>query len=92
MHRAQHSLALDRKHHHAGRGALACEVVDGEPERVPQNQLLERDPRAEAQRARAQPADGARRDLDDPHALAVEAELRVDGSVLEPDRGRGAAR
>ena len=57
------------------------------PERVAQDQLLERDARAEAQRARAQPADRAGRDLDHPHAVAVDPQLGVH-RALRPARSR----
>ena len=53
-----------------------------------EDQLLERDAGAEAQRARAQAADRPRRDLDHRDAVAVDAELGVDRPVGEPDRAR----
>ena len=71
---------------------LAGEAVERHPERVPQDHLLERDAGAEAQRARAQPADRPRRDLDHPDAVAVDAELGVHRTFGEPDRARTRAR
>ncbi len=66
------------------------QAVEWEPDRVPEDHLLEADARAEAQRARAQPADRPRRDLDDRHLVAecglVDSDFRVDRSLGEPDR------
>ena len=76
---AQRARPRDRDHHHAARGVLAGELVERQPDRVAQDHLLEADPGAEAQRARAQAADGARRDVDDADVAAVDAELGVDG-------------
>src|SRR4051812_35035856 len=51
--------------------------------------LLEAHTHAEAKRARAQPADRARRELEHPHALVVDAQLRVDGALAQPERAAG---
>ena len=67
-------------------------LVEGQPERVAQDQLLECDAGAEAQRARAQAADRPRRDLDHRDAIAVDAQLGVDRPVGEPECARPRAR
>ena len=73
----------DRNHHHAGRRRLAREVIRVEAEGVAQDQLLEADADAEAQRARAQSADRAGRDLEHADARAVDAQLRVDRPLAQ---------
>ena len=59
-------------------------------ERVPQQQLLEAGAlparAVELQRARTQPADRAGRDFEHEHALLVDAALRVNGPVVQPER------
>ena len=56
--------------------ALAPERVEREPHRVRDEHLLEREPGAEAERARAEPADRARRDLEDHAAPSARAAAR----------------
>ncbi len=63
-------------------------TLERDAERVPEDQLLERDARPEAQRARAQPADRPRRDLDHPGAVAVDPELRMYRTVGDADGSR----
>ena len=53
-----------------------------------QDHLLQADAGAEAQRARAQPADRAGRELEHAHPLAVHAQLGVDRSLAQPQRAR----
>ena len=86
----EHSRARDGQHHHARSRALAFELVDGEAECVAEDQLLERDARAEPQRARTQAADRTRRDLEHRDAVAVDAQLGMDRPVGESDRARRA--
>src|SRR5439155_10178680 len=68
-HLPQYARARDRKHHHARRRRLAAEVAERQPERVAQDHLLEAHTDAEAKRARAQPSDRARGELEHTHAL-----------------------
>ena len=70
---------------------LAARSSSGMPERVAQHDLLEAMPGAEPQRARAQPADRARRDLDHPRRRRRRrAARRAPG--LRPARSRRAPR
>ena len=80
----------DRQHHHARRRVFACEVVEGQAERVAQDQLLERDAGAEPQRARAQPADRPRRDLEHARRDRRRSGARRGRALGEPDRARVA--
>src|SRR3989338_8277760 len=73
------AAARDRDHHDARCGTLALERGDGPAQRVAQDDLLERHAGAEAQRARAQPPDGARGPLDEPRARLINTQLRVNG-------------
>src|SRR5207244_11882363 len=60
-------------------------AVEGEA----QNQLLEAQARPEGERARAQPADRPRRDLEDEGAALVDAQLGVDRPLGEAQRRAG---
>ena len=87
-HLLEDPFTRDRQHHHAGRRVFACDLVDGKTERVTEDQLLERDARAEPERARAQASDRPRRDFEHGDAITVDPEFGVDGPVGEPDRVR----
>src|SRR5206468_8648506 len=89
---AQPSRPRDGDHHDAARGVFAPEVVEWQPDRVPEDDLLEADAGTESQRARTETADRARRDVDDADVTAVDAELGVDGSLTELERARRALR
>ncbi len=86
--------ARDREHHDARRSRRAGEAVERHSQRVAQHELLERDARAELQRARAEAADRAGRDLDDVDAVtvtdALEPQLGVDRSFDQPQRAARA--
>ena len=60
--------------------------------RVAQQQRFERDARAELQRARAQPPDAARRDVDRPRAVVVDSQLGVEWAVPQAERAGGGGR
>ena len=77
-HGPEHPGPRDGDHHDAGRLPLPLERVELDPERVPDDQLLQGQARPEAQRARAEAADRAGGHLDHPRPLVVDAELGVD--------------
>ena len=84
------AAARNRDHHHRRRLSLALERRDGQSQRVAQDDLLERHPGAERQRARAEAADRAGGDLDHPRGLAsvvvaADAQLGVHRSFLEAE-------
>src|SRR5439155_1142528 len=90
----QDAAVRDGNHHDAGGGTLALQGRDGPAQSMAQDDLLERHARAEAQGPRAQPADGARGQLDEPGTRVVDAQLGVHGAVGEaegPPGPRGAA-
>src|SRR5437773_1969074 len=68
-HGAQPTRARNRDHHHAGGSLLTLERVQRAAEGVAVDQLLEAQAGAEAECLGAEPADRARRDLEDPRAL-----------------------
>src|SRR5436309_4385455 len=90
-HRDEPTRAGDRDHHDARRTALALERLQRAAEGVADDQLLEAQAGSEAKRARAQPADRARGDLQDEGPALVEAQLGVDRSLREAEGSAGVA-
>ncbi len=91
-HLAQGARPPDREHHDAGRRPLAGMVAEREAERVAQDDLLQADAGAEAQRPGAQAADRAGRQLEHPDAVAVQPQLGVHGALAQAQRRRGGGR
>ena len=90
-HLAQGAGARDRQHHHAGRRRLARAAVEGQPERVAQDQLLEANagPKRSA-RAHSPPIERAATSITHT-AVAVEPQLGVDRALAQPERAAAAA-
>src|SRR5215467_3633075 len=76
----------DRDHHDAGGASLALERFERTPERVRKDQVLEGQTGAERQGAGAEASDRARGHLEHERAALVQAKLRVDGALGEPER------
>src|SRR6266705_2124952 len=88
-HAAQDTGAGDRDHHDPGRAGLALQLLDVAAEGAHQDDLLERQTGAEAEGARAQAADAAGGELDEPGAAVVEAQLGVHGTFAQSEGAGG---
>src|SRR6266581_3995913 len=86
---AEHTGARDRDHHDTGGARLTPERADVPAEGVHQDDFLERQTGAEAEGARAQAADGAGGDLDEPGAAVVDAKLGMHGTLAQSEGAGG---
>src|SRR5499425_1723255 len=84
--------AWNGDHHHPRRGACPLEGSHGPAEGMADDDLFEGHAGAEAEGARAQAADGARGQLDEPGTRFVDSELDVDRPVREAEGLRRLAR
>src|SRR5437660_2172349 len=82
----EHPSPRDRKHHHPDGAALSLERADLHAERLTKDQLLQRQAGAEAERARAQPADGPRGYFDHRGPVAIHPQLGVHRPIPETQR------
>src|SRR5499427_3422886 len=91
-HAFEDSAARNGDHHHPRRGARPLERGHGPAEGMADDDLFEGHAGAEAEGARAQAADGARGELDEPGTRFVDPELDVDRPVREAEGPRRLGR